>query len=289
MVFLPEDIRQTFRLRRSALFMPASNARAIEKARSLAADTLIFDLEDAVAGEMRADAHANLASLVKGGNFGTRERVIRITASNAPSHLADLDCALAVGPDAILLPKVGSAEEIVSLSRRLGRNGPALWAMIETPAALVNLKEICSAGGRLECLVVGPNDLAKSTGASMAPGRQIMLPWLMQVVAAGRAFDLAILDGVWNRFRDLEGFEAECRQGRKMGFDGKTLIHPCQIDIANRVFGPAEDEIARARAIIAAFALPENALKGAIQIDGEMVERLHLDTAERLVRLAREM
>ena len=293
MVFIPEHAEK-FRFRRSALFMPASNARALEKARTLSCDTLIFDLEDAVADDALGTAHENLLTLVKGEEFGGRERVIRVSAYGSPTFSEDLAVALACQPDAILLPKVEQAGTIAEVANLAGSDGPipapglwtpAIWAMIETPMALLNLREICAASKRLSCLVVGPNDLAKATGTSMEQGRDAMLPWLMMIIAAARAHGQSVLDGVYNNFRDIDGLAAECAQGASMGFDGKTLIHPSQIDTANNAFGPSEKEIARAQAIVDAFSLPSADGKGAIQINGEMVERLHLAVAERLLRL----
>ena len=302
MVFIPSDHgpsdhgdsndnAQPFRFRRSALFLPASNARAIGKAKTLPADCVIFDLEDSVAAEARETAHANLLEQVRGGDFGTRERIIRTPAADDPGFAEAFEVALQCAPDAILLPKVETPEPLHMASALLakGKSAAALWIMVETPLALMNLNDIAACGAPLATLVVGPNDLAKTTGARMQKGRAVMLPWLMQVVAAARAHRLAVLDGVYNAFRDLEGLAEECAQGAAMGFDGKTLIHPAQIDAANAAFSPSPEELARAEAIIAAFAKPENAGKGAIQIDGEMVERLHLDEARKLTAAVKQL
>lgn len=282
MVYIPTHAGSEFRLRRSALFMPSSNERALVKAKSLDCDCLIFDLEDAVADEMRGIAHTNLLKLVKGEDFGSRERIIRTTAIDAASFEADLKVALSCKPDAILLPKVSTATDITQAARLID-NDIKIWAMIETPLALMNLKEICIASDQLACLVVGPNDLAKETGTKM--DRALMHPWLMMAIAAARAYDLSVLDGVYNNFKDLDGFSAECRQGAEMGFDGKTLIHPSQIVGANDAFGPQEAELQRAKQIVEAFEQPESANKGAIQISGEMIERLHLAQAKKLLQL----
>ncbi len=291
MVFIPENT-QTFRFRRSVLFMPASNARAIKKAGTLACDSVIFDLEDAVSDESRPDALSNLLTMVKGTGPQGRERVIRTCQPGSANFGEDLTVAIECGVDAILLPKVEDAAMIGESTEWLKTAGSTarLWAMVETPMALLNLADIgrscgASVGGRLDCLVVGPNDLAKTTGVSLAGGRSAMLPWLMQTVAVARAFGIGVLDGVYNNFRDSEGLAAECAQGAKMGFDGKTLIHPSQIEIANSAFGPSQEEISRARMIVEAFARPEHASSGAIQIEGEMVERLHLDMAQRLLKI----
>ena len=278
-------LTDSWRPRRSVLFMPASNRRALEKARVLQCDGLIFDLEDSVAADMAETARNNLLELVRDTDFGGRERIIRLSAHHSPGFAEDLAVALECRPDAILLPKLETAEELLAVRARTGRHGPALWAMIESPAAILDIAAIARRGREagLEALVLGPNDLAKSTGVSLAAGRRVMLPWFMQVIAAARACGLAALDGVCNDFRDLAAFADECHSGAEMGFDGKTLIHPAQIEAANLAFSPSAVELARAQAIIKAFALPQNASAGAIQIDGEMVERLHLEQAERLI------
>jgi len=294
MVFIPANGNspKPFRFRRSALFMPASNARALAKAPALSCDCLLFDLEDAVAEAERPQAFENLRKVVSNTDFGTRETVIRTSMAHSRHFDEDLAIAMECGANAILLPKVATDETITAVSAQLEKKGSdaALWAMIETPLALINLAAIAGAGspakgGRLECLVVGPNDLAKETGVSLSAGRTAMQPWLMQVVAAARAFGMSVLDGVYNNFRDAGGLAAECTQGAIMGFDGKTLIHPAQIEAANAAFGPSETELERARAIVSAFKRSENANRGAIQIDGEMIERLHLEMAERLLGL----
>ena len=286
MVFIPENIPADFKLRRSALFMPSSNSRALEKAKTLVCDVLMFDLEDGVADEMRDAAHANLLNQVKGQDFGNSETVIRTSVPGASGFATDLKIAIECAPDAILLPKISTAEALLHVTRQVSAD-IKLWAMIETPLALMNLKEICNATPQLTCLIVGPNDLAKDTGTKM--DRKIMSSWLMMVIAAARAYDLCVLDSVYNRFRDLDGFAAECKEGAAMGFDGKTLIHPSQIEGANAAFGPMETEIARAKEIIAAFELAQNANKGAIQMDGEMVERMHLGTAKKTAGAGRKI
>lgn len=291
MVYLPPD-PAGWRFRRSMLFMPASNLRAIAKVPSLDCDGVILDLEDAVGESDRQAARRNLVEVVAPAGFGSRERVIRL-GSPSPSlggdeFAADLEAALACEPDALLLPKVETPQAIHETAMLLDAAGSAarIWVMIETPRALVDLAAIASAGQRLECLVVGPNDLARTTGTAMLAGREAMLPWLMQIIAAARAFGLGVLDGVYNRFRDTDGFAAECLQGARMGFDGKTLIHPSQIAAANTAFGPSAGELERARTILAAFERPENAGLGAIQIEGEMIERLHLEQARHLLAMA---
>lgn len=280
MVYINSNSKTDFRLRRSALFMPASNDRALTKAQTLDCDCLIFDLEDAVTDEMRPLAHKNLKELVRGQDFGKREKIIRVSSLDDNGFNEDLEAALSCGPDAILLPKVNNANEINQVVSHIGSK-VQIWAMIETPIALMNLSEICNANAQLTCLVVGPNDLAKETGTKM--DRALMHPWLMQVICASRAYDLSVLDGVYNNFKDLDGFTAECKMGADMGFDGKTLIHPSQIEGANSAFGFIQEELEKAQKIIDAFANPENDGKGAIQIEGEMVERLHLDLAVKLI------
>jgi citrate lyase subunit beta/citryl-CoA lyase len=284
----------SIRPRRSVLYMPGSNARALEKAKTLPADALILDLEDAVAPDQKEAARDAVSAAVQGGGYGAREIVIRINALDTPYGEADLSAAVAASPDAILVPKVSSPEDLVAVGIRLRRLGAPertrVWAMVETPLAILRVEAIASAArdvdSRLACFVMGLNDLAKETRARFVPGRAPMLPWIALSVAAARAHEIDILDGVYNALSDEVGFRAECEQGRDLGFDGKTLIHPNQIAAANEVFAPAPDEVERARAIIAAFEAPENQGRGAISLDGRMVERLHADMARRTVALA---
>jgi citrate lyase subunit beta / citryl-CoA lyase len=282
------------RPRRSALYMPGSNARAIEKAKTLAADVVIFDLEDAVAPDAKAQARDQVCAAVQAGGYGLRELVIRINALETPWGEADLAAAIAAAPDAILVPKVSSAETLAAVGLRLRKLGAAertkIWAMIETPLAILRAENIASAARdvdtRLACFVMGTNDLAKDTRARLLPGRAAMLPWLMTVLAAARAHGIDILDAVYNNLSDADGFRTECEQGRDCGFDGKTLIHPDQIAAANEIYAPSRQEIESARAIVAAFERPENARKGAISLNGRMVERLHAEMAKRTLALA---
>ena len=284
----------TIRPRRSALYMPGSNARALEKAREIAADVLILDLEDAVAPEAKATARVQVCAAVQAGGYGRRELVIRVNGAGTPWFAEDLAAAAAARPSAILIPKVSSPETLHDVGNRLAglRADPAtaVWAMIETPLAILDVERIARTAGepatRLACLVMGTNDLAKETRARFVPGRATMLPWLTSALLAARAHGIDILDGVYNDIRDEAGFQAECEQGRDLGFDGKTLIHPAQVGPANAIFAPDAAELARARAVIAAFDLPENAGKGAIQLDGRMVELLHAEMARRTVALA---
>jgi citrate lyase subunit beta/citryl-CoA lyase len=274
--------------------MPGSNARAIEKARTLPADGVILDLEDAVAPDAKIAAREQVVTAVKQGGFGSREVFIRVNGTDTPWHSDDLTAAAAAAPDAILVPKVSSSAQLEIMGQRLldtkTDRRTRIWAMIETPAAILNIVEIAAAAKdsetRLAGFVLGTNDLAKETSARLIPGRAPMLPWLTTCVLAARAYGLAILDGVYNDIGNADGFVAECEQGRDLGMDGKTLIHPNQIDPCNRSFSPSEAEIAQARKFIAAFDLPENADKGAIMLDGRMVERMHADIARRTVAIA---
>lgn len=284
----------SIRPRRSVLYMPGSNARALEKARTLPADGVILDLEDSVAPDGKAEARARVAETVKAGGFGPREVIIRINGLDTPWGQDDLDAAAGARPDAILLPKVERVEQLVTVGRRLEALGtPAetrVWAMIETPLAILDIRAIAAAARdpltRLSVFVLGTNDLAKETRAALVPGRAPMVGWLTQAVLAARAFGIEVIDGVWNNFQDMDGFNAECAQGVSFGMDGKTVIHPTQIGPCNDAFSPPEAEVARARAIIAAFALPENAGKGVITLDGRMVELLHAEMAKRTVAVA---
>jgi citrate lyase subunit beta/citryl-CoA lyase len=281
-----------FRPRRSVLYMPGSNARALDKAKTLPADALILDLEDAVAPDAKTLAREQVSAAVKQGGFGARETVIRVNGPDTEWGEADMKAACAAGPDAILVPKINSAEDIMRADHALKANGApshtSLWAMMETPRAMLDALAIAEAakGTRLVCFVMGTNDLAKETRAKIVPGRAPMDPWLMACVAAARVAQIDIIDGVYNAISDMAGFEQECLEARDRGFDGKTLIHPSQIEPANRLFAPAESEVAWARTLIAAFEQPENAGKGALQIDGKMVERLHAEIGRRTVAIA---
>ncbi|UVF19874.1 CoA ester lyase [Microvirga terrae] len=282
------------RPRRSALYMPGSNLRALEKAKTLAADGVIFDLEDAVAPDLKTQAREQVCAAVQAGGYGRRELVIRINALDTPWGEADLAAAVAAAPDAILVPKVSTAETLAAVGLRLRKLGAAertrVWAMIETPLAILRAESIASAARdvdtRLDCIVMGTNDLAKDTRARLLPGRAAMLPWLMTALAAARAHGIDILDGVYNGLSDPEGFRTECEQSRDGGFDGKTLIHPDQIATANDIFAPSRDEVETAKTIVEAFDEPENAGKGAISLNGRMVERLHAEMAKRTLALA---
>src|SRR5271170_7787104 len=284
----------TVRPRRSVLYMPGSNARALEKARELPADGLILDLEDAVAPEAKAQAREAIVKSLKSGGFGDREVLVRINGLDTRWWVEDLDAVASARPDAVLVPKISNPGQLQDLAARIVDMGTdphvRVWAMMETPLAMLNVGEIAAAAldseTRLSGFVMGTNDLAKDTRARLVPGRAPMLPWLMSCVAAARAYGLDILDGVYNDLGDAEGFVEECKQARDLGFDGKTLIHPQQIAPCNAAFSPAPEEVAWARKIITAFDQPENANKGVIQIDGKMVERLHAEMAKQTVAIA---
>ncbi|RZJ30386.1 MAG: CoA ester lyase [Brevundimonas sp.] len=266
---------------RSALFLPASNPRAIRKARTLDCDVAILDLEDAVAPEAKADARAAAVQAVCDGGFAPRLGV-RINGLDTEWGAADLKALSGSGVSLIVAPKVEDADAARALTAALPP-GAVLWAMIETPRALLNLNAIAGVAG-LEALMLGVNDLAVSLRTGPSPDREPLKPWLAATVAAARAHGLLAIDGVYNAFTDTEGFAAECAQGRLYGFDGKSLIHPSQIAPANAAFAPSEAEVAHARAIVAAFATPDAEGKGAIRVEGRMVERLHLSEAERVLR-----
>lgn len=277
--------------RRSVLYVPAANTRAIDKARDLPCDVIVFDLEDAVAPAMKGQARENLSRAFAAQPFTAQETVIRVNALDSAEFADDLRAAAACRPDAILLPKVNTSADLERFAAALGTIAdgppPRLWAMIETAAALHHLDGILHAGQgsrpRLDCLVVGTNDLAKETGVYPGEGRAYLLPWLMSVVLAARRYGTDVLDGVWNDFGDRAGFDSEVLQSVRMGFNGKTLIHPSQVEPANAAFTPSDAAIAEAHAIVAAFARPEHAAAGVINLDGRMVERLHLEQATRLL------
>lgn len=282
------------RPRRSVLFMPGSNARAIAKARTLPADGIILDLEDSVAPDAKAGARAQIAQEVAAGGFGGRELIIRVNHLQSPWWQDDLAMAAVARPDAILVPKILGPDDIDLIARKLDelKADPALrvWVMIETPLAVVRIDAIAAraadVSSRLNAFVVGPNDIALETRMRMLPGRATMVPMFASIILAARAYGVEILDGPYSDFSNPAGFAEECAQARDLGFDGKTLIHPSQIDAANATFTPPAEELARARAIIAAFELPENAGKGAIRFEGQMVERLHAEMARRTIAMS---
>ena len=282
------------RPRRSHLFMPGSNPRALEKARTVAADGIILDLEDAVAPDAKGTARDAIAQTLNAGGFGKREVIIRINALDSPWWIDDVTMAGKAKPDGILVPKISSVEDLAAVADRLSDIGADMsikvWAMIETSRAILHAEELAAASrdseNRLAGFVFGPNDIARETRIRMMPGRAAMLPMITHCVLATRLHGLEILDGPYSNFSDTEGFIAEAEQGRDIGFDGKTLIHPSQIEACNKVFTPPADEVAQARRIIAAFEQPENASRGAIQLDGKMVERLHAEMAKRTIAIS---
>lgn len=282
------------RPRRSVLYMPGSNVRALEKAKTLPVDGVIVDLEDSVAPEAKETARKQAADAVKAGGFGGREVFIRINGVDSPWHADDLSAAARAAPDVILVPKVSTPDTLELIGRRLLDMGTdrktRVWAMIETPLAIFNILSIAAEARdsetRLSGFVMGTNDLAKDTRARLVPGRAPMLPWLSMCVAAARVHGIDILDGVYNDIGNADGFINECRQGVDLGFDGKTLIHPSQIEPCNTAFSPSPAEVEWARKMIKAFDLPENRGKGVVSIDGRMVERLHADMARRTVAIA---
>ena len=284
----------TIRPRRSVLYMPGSNARALEKARTLAADAVILDLEDAVAPDAKAVARQQVADAVKAGGFGSREVVIRVNGHATPWYKEDVAAAAAAGPDAILVPKVQTPGDVMRFAKDIREAGAPehtkLWAMMETPLAILNADAIARTAAdpasRLTVFIMGTNDIAKETRARLIPGRLPMAAYLSICVAAARAHGVEIIDGVYNDFSNEAGLREECEQGRDFGMDGKTLIHPNQIAVCNEVFAPTQAETEWCRKIIAAFKQPENAGKGAIQVEGKMVELLHAEMAKRTVAIA---
>ena len=280
----------TLRPRRSVLYMPGSNARALEKARTLAADALILDLEDAVAPDAKELARTQVCDAVKGKGYGKREIIIRVNALATPWGEADLAAAAAARPDAILVPKVSSPGDLHAVEDRLLRHhadrAVALWAMIETPAAILNVGTIAAAGGRLACFVMGTNDLIKEVRGVHTADRANLAAALSLSVLAARAHSIAVIDGVYNDIQNADGFKATCEQAKSFGFDGKTLIHPSQVEPCNAIFAPSAQDVDDARKLIAAFELPENKGKGAIKLDGRMVELLHAEIARSTVAMA---
>ena len=282
------------RPRRSVLFMPGSNPRALEKARTLPADGIILDLEDAVAPDAKASARDAIAQAVTAGGFGQREVIIRINALDSPWWIDDVTMAGKVKPDGILVPKVSSVADLAAIADRLGDINADMsikvWAMIETSGAILHAEQLAASSKdsemRLAGFVFGPNDIARETRIRMMPGRAAMLPMITHCILAARLYGLEMLDGPFGGIGDAAGFREEATQGRDIGFDGKTLIHPGQIDACNEIFTPPPEEVAYARRVIAAFQQPENASRGAIQMDGKMVERLHAEMAKRTIAIS---
>ena len=284
----------TFRPRHSVLYMPGSNARAIEKARTLPVDGVVLDLEDAVAPEAKEQARQQVAQAVKAGGFGFREVFIRVNGIDTPWHADDLSAAAHAAPDGIVVPKVGKVETLERIGQRLFDMKTDLktrvWAMIETPEAIFNINALAAEAHdsetRLAGFVMGTNDLAKETRARLMPGRAPMVSWLAICLLAAHAHGIDILDGVYNDLSDAKGFEAECAQARDMGFDGKTLIHPSQVEPCNAIFAPSEAELATAGKIVSAFKAAQAEGKGVVTVDGRMIENLHVEQAERALALA---
>jgi len=277
------------RPRRSVLYMPGSNARAMEKARTLPADALILDLEDAVAPDAKETAREQVCAALREGGYGKREMIVRVNALDTPWGLADLVAAAAVKPDAVLIPKVSHPSVLHQAEALLDAHGAYdtdLWAMMETPLGILQAQAIASATQRLAVFIMGTNDIAKEVRAAHTPMRLPMITSLGLCLLAARAFGVGIIDGVYNDFKDEAGFAAICRQGLELGMDGKTLIHPSQVAPCNEIFSPSPAEVEMARKIISEFARPENAGKGVITVDGRMTEILHAEMAQRTVAIA---
>lgn len=272
---------------RSVLYMPSSNERALEKAKDIACDALILDLEDAVAPDAKPAAREAAAAAAASGAYGRRAVTIRVNGIGTEWHDADLAAAAAAGPAAVVVPKVGSAAEVHRLVEALERAGApdhtALWAMVETPTAIFDVRAIAAASPRLTALVIGTNDLVKELYGEHVPGRAPILPSLHLAVLAAREAGIAVLDGVYNDVKDTDGFLAECTQGRQMGFDGKTLIHPGQVEGANAAFAPSAEAVEDARGLIAAWEDGRGA--GVVTYRGRMVENLHVESARRVLAI----
>jgi citrate lyase subunit beta/citryl-CoA lyase len=284
---MADDI--ALRPRRSVLYMPGANERALEKAQTIPADALILDLEDAVAPDAKPEARERVCAAAQSGAYGGREITIRANGIGTPWHDDDLRAIAAAGPAAVVVPKIDSPADVHRIEKALEAGGAPertrIWAMLETPIAMLHAAEICASSERLAVLVMGTNDLAKELHASHVPGRQPLLAGLGLSLLAARATGKVILDGVYNDIKDLEGFAAECRQGRDMGFDGKTLIHPGQVEPCNEAFAPTNDEVDKARRIIAAFEEAEAEGRGVVTVDGRMVENLHVEEARRVLAI----
>ncbi|HEX2256765.1 MAG TPA: CoA ester lyase, partial [Afifellaceae bacterium] len=274
-------------------YVPGDRPRPLAKAREIAADAVIIDLEDAVAPDAKEEGRRTMQTALAEGGYAC-ELVARVNGIDTEWASEDIVAAVEAGADAVLVPKISSAADVRTAARLMHDAGAPermrLWAMIETPLALLNLAEIaaCAAGRtpRLGCFVIGTNDLAVATRARLTPGREAFVPWFAQIVAAAHAYGIDVIDGVLNDYSDTARLEAECRQARDLGMDGKSLIHPSQIEAANRLFSPSAEELEEARAIVEAFARPENAGKGVVGVSGKMAEIMHLRQAERILKLA---
>jgi citrate lyase subunit beta/citryl-CoA lyase len=274
---------------RSVLYMPSSNERALEKAKTLPADAIIFDLEDAVAPDAKEQARAQAVAAAGSGEYGRRYLTIRCNGLDTPWGADDLAAAATAGASAVVVPKVSGADHLAQVVQHLEDAGApddlAVWPMVETPAAVFAVRQIARFE-RVACLVMGTNDLAKELRAQLVPGRAPLLPHLATALLAAREAGVSVVDGVYNDVKDLEGFEAECRQGAEMGFDGKTLVHPSQVEVANRVWAPTEPEVEQARRVIEAFEEAEREGRGVVTVDGRMIENLHVDNARRTLATA---
>ena len=278
-----------FRPRRSVLYMPGANDKALEKAKSLPTDAIIFDTEDSVSPDMKAVARDKVAAAAASGEYGGRELTIRVNSIETEWFEDDLRSAAAAGPSGVVVPKVNSAADVAKVESILESAGAPdhtrIWAMLETPAAVEHAVEIATSSERLAVLVMGTNDLAKELRAGLLPGRHPLLWGLGRCVNAARLAGKVILDGVYNDVKDPEGFAAECRQGAEMGFDGKTLIHPTQVEPCNTAFAPSEDEVEYSRRVIEAFEAGMAEGKGVVTVDGKMIENLHVDNARRALAM----
>jgi len=276
--------------RRSVLYMPGANERALEKAKGLAADALILDLEDAVAPDAKDEARERVCAAASSGDYGTKEVAIRVNGLATEWHADDIAAAAKAGPAAVVVPKVDSVADVHAIETALEAGGAPertkIWAMVETPVAMLHAESIAAASERLTVLVMGTNDLAKELYAEHVPGRQPLLTGLGLCLLAARATGKVILDGVYNDIKDADGFAAECLQGRQMGFDGKTLIHPSQIDLANLAWAPTPEAVEDARALIATFTEAVAAGKGVVTHNNRMIENLHVDNAKRVLAIA---
>lgn len=278
------------RPRRSMLYMPGSNTRALEKGRSLPADALILDLEDAVAPDSKTEARANIVAALAEGGYGRREIIVRVNGLDTDWGANDIAAIAATGPDAILLPKVESAAMVQDAAERMATAGASenvsIMCMMETPLGILNAQEIAAASPRLSCLVMGTSDLVKDLHAAHTPERLPVLTSLSLVILAARAYGLAVVDGVHLDLQDDDGFAAQCQQGKELGFDGKTLIHPKTLAATNEIFAPSADEISEAHRVIDAHAEATAEGKGVVVLDGKLIENLHVENAKRVVATA---
>jgi citrate lyase subunit beta/citryl-CoA lyase len=283
---LNDDLRP----RRSVLYMPGANERALEKAKTIPADALILDLEDAVAPDAKADARARVCAAAASGDYGRKEVTIRANGLDTPWHADDLRAIAEAGPAAVVVPKINSAADVAAVEKALEAGGAPehtrIWAMLETPVAILHAEEIATSSERLAVLVLGTNDLAKELHAEHVPGRAPLVFGLSQCLLAARMAGKVILDGVYNDIKDADGFLAECVQGRQLGFDGKTLIHPTQVEPCNDTFAPSEEELTRSRGLILAFEEAQAEGKGVATYEGRMIENMHVDNARRAIAMA---